>query len=137
MGSIRPLCYRPRHGQAPPDLRPHAAARHHHAEPISAEDPLRHRGVVTKGGEVVSKHDWGLRPTAYELHKKTEAEYHLIQFHAHAGAARAAARTLRITDGVERFRIIRLAAGHPAAAGSPRRGHPEQAAPVACCGRSR
>jgi small subunit ribosomal protein S6 len=60
---------------------------------------------------VVSKHDWGPRPTAYEVRKKKDAEYHLIQFHGTPELIATLDRTLRITDGVQRFRIIKLRAG--------------------------
>ncbi len=43
--------------------------------------------MITSGGSVVSKHDWGPRTMAYEIRHKTDAEYHLIQFHGNAGAA--------------------------------------------------
>lgn len=83
---------------------------------------------IGRGGEVVSTHDWGLRPTAYELHKKTEAEYHLIQFHGTPELLSQLSRTLRITDGIERFRIIKLAPGTPPPPARPAVGAPEQAA---------
>jgi small subunit ribosomal protein S6 len=67
--------------------------------------------LITKQGEVVSKHDWGPRPTAYEVRKKKDADYHLIQFHGTPELIATLDRTLRITDGVQRFRIIKLHAG--------------------------
>ena len=42
---------------------------------------------IAKLGEVANKHDYGVRPTTFEIDKKTEAEYHLIQFHGHGRAA--------------------------------------------------
>jgi small subunit ribosomal protein S6 len=70
--------------------------------------------AITKGGEVVGKHDYGVRQTTYELKKKKEAHYHLIQFHATPELLASLNRTLHITDGVLRFRIIKLAPGTPA-----------------------
>lgn len=70
---------------------------------------------IAKLGEVANKQDYGVRPTTFEIDKKTEAEYHLIQFHATAELLAALNRTLRITDGVLRFRIIKLAPGTPSA----------------------
>lgn len=67
--------------------------------------------TIKKLGSVVSTHDWGIRPTAYEIRKKSDAEYHLIQFHGSVELLNTLDRTLRITDGVERFRIIKLAPG--------------------------
>ncbi|WP_354699604.1 hypothetical protein DSM112329_05325 [Paraconexibacter sp. AEG42_29] len=67
---------------------------------------------ITKLGEVVSSHDWGTRQTTYEVGKnKKDAEYHLIQFHGTPELLATLNRTLRITDGVNRFRIIKLANG--------------------------
>jgi len=36
---------------------------------------------IAKAGELISKHDYGLRETTFEIKKKKDAEYHLIQFH--------------------------------------------------------
>jgi len=76
--------------------------------------------MIAEGGTIVSVHDWGRRAMAYEIKHKADAEYHLIQFHA-AGREllERLDRTLRITDGVTRYRIIRLKPGTP--------GPPEQA----------
>lgn len=68
---------------------------------------------VGQHGEVVSKHDWGLRPMAYEIDKSGQALYHLIQFHGTRELLEHLNRTLRITDGVTRFRIIKLDPGTP------------------------
>ena len=78
--------------------------------------------MVTGAGEIVSKHDWGVRPMAYEIRHKGDAEYHLLQFHGPASLLADLQRTLRITDGVTRFRIIKLAPGTP----PPPAGHPER-----------
>jgi small subunit ribosomal protein S6 len=70
--------------------------------------------MISNGGEVVGKHDWGPRALAYEIRHKPDAEYHLIQFHGSAPLLENLQRTLRITDGVVRFRIIKLEPGTPA-----------------------
>jgi small subunit ribosomal protein S6 len=69
--------------------------------------------MITNGGTVVGKHDWGPRTMAYEIRHKADAEYHLIQFHATPELLANLQRTLRITDGVMRFRIIKLEPGTP------------------------
>jgi small subunit ribosomal protein S6 len=69
--------------------------------------------MISGGGSVVGKHDWGVRPMAYEIRHKTDAEYHLIQFHGSAELLANLQHTLRITDGVVRFRIIKLEPGTP------------------------
>jgi small subunit ribosomal protein S6 len=71
--------------------------------------------TIVGGGEITNTQDWGVRQTAYEIRHKTDAEYHLLQFHvATRDVLETLQRTLRITDGVVRFRIIKLAPGTPA-----------------------
>jgi small subunit ribosomal protein S6 len=69
--------------------------------------------MISGGGTVVSKHDWGVRAMAFEIRHKTDADYHLIQFHGSTELLATLQRTLRIMDGVVRFRIIKLAPGTP------------------------
>ena len=80
-------------------------------------------------GEVVGRHDWGVRPTAYEVRKRADADYHLIQFQGTPELLEQLDHTLKITDGVLRFRIIKLRPGTPAAAGPARRRPPRAAEP--------
>lgn len=70
--------------------------------------------ITRTGGELVGRHDWGVRPTAYEIAKRADAEYHLIQFHATKESLEALDHTLRITEGVTRYRVIKLRPGTPA-----------------------
>jgi small subunit ribosomal protein S6 len=72
------------------------------------------RIVTSNGATVVSKHDWGTRRTAFEIRHKKDAEYHLLQFEGGPRVPAALDRYLRITDGVVRFRVIKLRAGVPA-----------------------
>ena len=65
------------------------------------------------GGSLVGRHDWGVRQTAYEVAKKPGADYHLIQFYATTEVLQALDHTLKITDGVNRFRVIKLRPGTP------------------------
>jgi small subunit ribosomal protein S6 len=103
------------------------------------------RSAIEAGGELVRYDEWGERPLTYPIEKKASAEYHLLQFHAGSSELLDGLdRTLRITDGVMRFRIIKLAPGVPDApdmAGSsapphrtetdaPPESAPEAAAPV-------
>ena len=70
--------------------------------------------TIVAGGEIVNSQDWGVRQTAYEIRHKSDAEYHLLQFHGTRDVLETLQRTLRISDGVTRFRIIKLAPGTPA-----------------------
>lgn len=111
----------------------------------TAPDDLREKivadveRIVGNGGEIVGRQDWGPRATAYEIRHKADADYHLLQFHGTTDVLSTLDRNLRITDGVIRFRIIKLAPGtppppetrpepRPAAAGVPAVG--EAPAPV-------
>lgn len=70
--------------------------------------------TIAGGGEIVNSQEWGPRQTSYEIRHKTDAEYHLMQFHATREVLETLQHTLRIADGVVRFRIIKLAPGTPA-----------------------
>ena len=69
--------------------------------------------AIVAQGEIVSRHDWGLRPTAFPVHKKTDADYHLLQFHGPTALLDQLDHNLKITDGVMRFRIVKLRRGTP------------------------
>lgn len=71
------------------------------------------KALIEQHGSLVGHHEWGSRPTTYEVHKKTEAEYHLVQFKGPRALLEELDRVLPITDGVLRYRIIRLAPGTP------------------------
>ena len=86
------------------------------------------QAAIEKGGDVVGRHDWGVRPTVYEVQKRPDADYHLFQFHGDNALLEQLDHTLKITDGVLRFRIIKLREGTPP---PPDLGHAAAAAPVA------
>jgi small subunit ribosomal protein S6 len=70
--------------------------------------------AIQADGEIVGTHAWGTRPLAFEIDKKKEAVYHLIQLHAASRELLAhLQRTLSINDGVIRFRIVKLEPGTP------------------------
>jgi len=74
------------------------------------------RAAIEAQGELLRHDDWGERALAYPIERKSSAEYHLLQFHAtRAELLDALNRSLRITDDVLRFRIIKLKPGVPAA----------------------
>jgi small subunit ribosomal protein S6 len=85
---------------------------------------------ITNGGELVGKHEYGLRQLTFEINKKKEAQYHLLQFHATPELLANLHRTLHITDGVLRFRIIKLAPGTPAPPDLTARPQSEEPAPA-------
>jgi small subunit ribosomal protein S6 len=71
------------------------------------------RRSIESGGELVGDYDWGVRALAYPIEHRTDAEYHLFQFHATPQLLESLDRTLHIADGVLRHRIIKLEPGTP------------------------
>jgi small subunit ribosomal protein S6 len=93
---------------------------------LGAEDERRAkivadaRAAISAEGELVGDQDWGTRPLAYEIEHREAAEYHLLQFSGPASLIGALEHSLRITDGVIRYRVIKLPAGStPVAASAP------------------
>ncbi len=70
--------------------------------------------LIDRTAEFIGRHDWGDRQTAYEVRKHTDADYHLIQFRGDRTLLEQLDHNLKITDGVLRFRIIKLRPGTPA-----------------------
>src|SRR4029453_10699646 len=93
------------------------------------------QAAIEKSGEVVGRHDWGVRPTVYEVQKRPDADYHLFQFHGDNALLEQLDHTLKITDGALRFRITRPRAAPPpprdlgsaAAAAAAPAGEPDEA----------
>ena len=75
--------------------------------------------ISKAGGSVERNDDWGQRPMAYQIRHQPEADYHLLQFTAPPDLIEDLSHTLRITDGVLRFRVIKVRPGTPAAPSSP------------------
>ena len=71
------------------------------------------KAMITDNGTIVGDYDWGLRKMAYEMDHRGEAAYHLFQFEGANELLEQLGHTLKITDGVLRFRIIKLRAGTP------------------------
>lgn len=69
--------------------------------------------MISGGGEQVRHDHWGTRALAYPIEHRTDADYHLFQFHGGSELLSRLQRTLRITDGVVRSRIIKLKPGTP------------------------
>jgi small subunit ribosomal protein S6 len=70
--------------------------------------------MIESGATLVGKHDWGVRRMAFEIDHRPEAAYHLFQFETdQAELLERLDHSLKIADGVLRFRIIRLKPGSP------------------------
>lgn len=70
-------------------------------------------GLIGADGEIVLRQDWGRRPMTFEIRHKKEADYRLVQFTGPAELLERLSRVLKITDGVLRHRIVRIAPGTP------------------------
>ena len=90
--------------------------------------------AIERGGTLVGEHDWGMRRIAYEIDHRADAEYRLYQFETadddHA-LLEQLDHTLKITDGVLRFRIIRLKPGSPPPPTPRQAGRPREIVPEA------
>ena len=99
--------------------------------PEARQDEIiaRIRELIENGGGTWVGHDpWGRRKLAYEIDKKTDGIYHLLQFDAEPETLDELTRILKITDGVMRhLPTRRVKGGH-----SPGRPGPE---PVESAGR--
>ncbi|MBX5468401.1 MAG: 30S ribosomal protein S6 [Thermoleophilaceae bacterium] len=71
------------------------------------------RGAIEADGALLGQHDWGMRRLAYEIDHRGEADYRLFQFEGPPELVERLDHTLKIADGVLRFRIIRLKPGSP------------------------
>lgn len=88
------------------------------------------QSMIESGGTLVGAHDWGMRRMAFEIDHRRDAGYHLFQFEGEPELLERLDHTLKITDGVLRFRIIRLKPGSPPPAtprAEPPRGREEDA----------
>lgn len=75
-------------------------------------------------GSLLKGEDWGVRQLTYEIRHKTDAEYHFLQFTGPRELLDSLGHSLRITDGVVRFRIIKRLRGTPEAPAPPRQERP-------------
>ena len=75
--------------------------------------------ILRSGGSIVSAHDWGSRRITFEIDHRPEAAYHLYQFEGGNDLLDRLNHSLKIMDGVLRFRIIRQRAGAPPVPPSP------------------
>jgi small subunit ribosomal protein S6 len=71
------------------------------------------RSMIESSGTLVGEHDWGLRKMSFEIRHRPEAHYELFQFEGDNDLLQRIDHTLKITDGVLRFRIIRQKPGTP------------------------
>ena len=74
---------------------------------------LEARGQIEAGGALKTENSWGLRKMAYEINKRTEADYRWFRFEAASELLDSLDHNLKIADGVLRFRIFKVEADTP------------------------
>ncbi len=71
------------------------------------------RGQIEASGSLKHENSWGLRKMAYEIDKRTEADYRWFRFEAPSELLDSLDHNLKIADGVLRFRIFKVDADTP------------------------
>jgi small subunit ribosomal protein S6 len=71
------------------------------------------RGQIESAGSLKQENTWGLRKMAYEINRRTEADYRWFRFEASNDLLESLDHELKIADGVLRFRIFKVEANTP------------------------
>jgi small subunit ribosomal protein S6 len=66
------------------------------------------RGQIEASGSLKHENSWGLRKMAYEINRRTEADYRWLRFEAPSELLNSLDHNLKIADGVLRFRIFKV-----------------------------
>jgi small subunit ribosomal protein S6 len=66
------------------------------------------RGQIEGSGSLKTENSWGLRKMAYEINRRTEADYRWMRFEASSELLDTLDHNLKIADGVLRFRIFKV-----------------------------
>jgi small subunit ribosomal protein S6 len=66
------------------------------------------RTQIEAAGALKHENSWGLRKMAFEINKRTEADYRWLRFEAPTELLDTLDHSLKIADGVLRFRIFRV-----------------------------
>src|ERR1700744_744466 len=69
---------------------------------------LQARGQIEGAGSVKQENTWGLRKMAYEINRRTEADYRWYRFEGPTELLASLDHNLKIEDGVMRFRIFKV-----------------------------
>jgi small subunit ribosomal protein S6 len=77
---------------------------------VPARDALvqQARGQIEASGALKHENSWGLRKMAYEINRRTEADYRWMRFEAPSELLDSLDHNLKIADGVLRFRVFKV-----------------------------
>jgi len=88
------------------------------------------RGQIEAKGTLKHENGWGLRKLAYEIGQRNEADYRWFRFEGPSELLDSLEHSLKIADGVLRFRIFKVDASTPVmvppAASAPGPGAPRE-----------
>lgn len=71
------------------------------------------KGKIEAEGTLKHENIWGLRKLAYEINQRNEADYRWFRFEAQPPLLEQLDHSLKIADGVLRFRIFKVDADTP------------------------
>jgi small subunit ribosomal protein S6 len=71
------------------------------------------REQIEAAGALKQENTWGLRKMAFEINKRTEADYRWYRFEASTELLDTLDHNLKIADGVLRFRIFKVEENTP------------------------
>jgi small subunit ribosomal protein S6 len=71
------------------------------------------RAQIEAAGAIKGENSWGLRKMAYEINRRTEADYRWFRFEASNELLETLDHELKIADGVLRFRIFKVEENTP------------------------
>jgi small subunit ribosomal protein S6 len=66
------------------------------------------RKLIEDSGSLKHENNWGLRKMAYEIDRRNEADYRWFRFEAPTELLEQLDHSLKIADGVLRFRIFKV-----------------------------
>jgi small subunit ribosomal protein S6 len=66
------------------------------------------RKRIESSGSLTAEKAWGMRKLAYEIRQRTEADYRFFRFETESALLDELDHSLKITDGVLRFRIFKV-----------------------------
>lgn len=66
------------------------------------------KNAIESGGTLVHEDNWGVREMAYEINHKSESDYRLFRFAGPRELLEQLDHSLKIADGVVRFRVFRV-----------------------------
>jgi len=66
------------------------------------------RKLIEGSGSLKQENDWGLRKMAYEINRRNEADYRWFRFEAPTELLEQLDHSLKIADGVLRFRMFKV-----------------------------